>query len=174
MSPSRRSRLVGTGLALATVLLLAGCGPVPVGLTAVSMRDGHLVIAVMRSDDTALRHASVEHPGPLRDDAPREYFDDGRWTTDQDDHDIIVLDTSAPGKKWTTEKALGALDPEVRYSAGAGGGFDDPMGYVGFRLAELEGLEEGQWLYDVGSDQQDAVVRPTSTDLRELREQGCP
>lgn len=88
-------------LGLGAPLLLAGCSPIPVGLTAVSQRDGHLLIAVMRCDDTALERASVDHAGPLpaSTDKPRELIDDGYWTTDQDDEDIIVLDTGDPGKK---------------------------------------------------------------------------
>ena len=153
--------------------LLSGCTPIPVGLTAVSQRDGHLLVAVMRCDDTALRRVSVEHGGPLTVDEPREYIDDGRWTTDQDDDDIVVLDTSAVGDGWTTEKPLGRLDPQITYSASAGGGFDEPMGSVGFTADEIAALDEGQWLHEDGDSQEDDAVRPTTTDLAELREREC-
>ncbi|MET1039255.1 MAG: hypothetical protein ABW075_13355 [Aeromicrobium sp.] len=173
MSCRRRSRLAGAVLGAAPLVLLAGCSPIPVGLTAVSQRDGHLLIAVMRCDDTALEQVSVDHPGPLRTDAPREFPDDGRWTTDQDEDDIIVLDTSDPGGEWTTEKPLGPLDVGVVYSAGSGGDMDHPMGSVGFTTPELEALEEGQWLYDDDLENQDSVVRPTTTDLADLRRKRC-
>ena len=84
MSPRRRSCLAGAGVTVCASLLLAGCSPIPVGVTAVSQRDGHLLIAVMRCDDTPLQRVAVQHSGPLRTDEPREFIDDGRWTTDQE------------------------------------------------------------------------------------------
>jgi hypothetical protein len=169
----RRSRPAGAGLVVCASLLLAGCSPIPVGLTAVSQRDGHLLVAVMRCDDTALERISVEHGGPLKVDEPREYIEDGRWATDRDDDDVIVLDTSAVGEGWTTKEPLGQLDPEIAYSVSAGGGFDDPMGSVGFTADEIATLDEGQWLYEDGDPRQDGAVRPTTTDLAELREREC-
>lgn len=176
MSPRRSSRFAGAVLGVGASLLLAGCSLIPVGVTAVSQRDGHLLIAVMRCDDTALDHVSVDHPGPSPADADesRESIDDGRWTTDEDDQDIIVLDTAEPDKKWETEKPLGSLDPAIHYSASAGGGSGEPMGSVGFTKAELEVLGEGQWLYDDVDDRQESVVRLTTTDLADLRKKQCP
>ena len=173
MVPRRRSPFAGAGAVVCALLLLAGCSPIPVGVTAVSQRDGHLLVAVMRCDDTALERVSVEHGGPLKVDEPRDYIDDGRWTTDRDDSDVIVLDTAAVGEGWTTEKPLGPLDPRIAYQVSAGGGFDDPMGSVGFTADEIAALDEGQWLYEDGETRQDGAVRPTTTDLAELREQEC-
>jgi hypothetical protein len=174
MSARRRFHLAGAGLGVAGLLLLAGCSPEQVGLTAVSQRDGHLVIAVVRCDDTALERVGVDHPGPLLGtDEPREHPDDGRWSTDQDEDDIIVLDTADPGGEWTTEMSLGSLDPAVHYSASARGDIDHSMGSVGFTTSELAALDEGQWLYDSDGDGKDHVVRPTTTDLADLRERRC-
>jgi len=174
VSLGRPSRLVGAALCVGGLLLVAGCGPIPVGLTAVTQRDGHLLIAVMRCDDTALERVGVDHPGPLRGtDTPREHVDDGRWTTDQDEDDIIVLDTSDPGEGWDTETSLGTLDPSVRYTASGGGDSDHPMGHVGFTTAELEALAEGQWLYDSGETRDPGAAGPTTTDLADLREEEC-
>lgn len=170
----RASALVAALVGVVASSVLAGCSPVPVGFTAVSQRGGHLLIAVLRCDDTALERVTVDHSGPLRgDDLPREHPDDGRWTTDQDDDDIIVLDTSAPGAGWTTELPLDALDPQVHYSASGGGDADHPMGSVGFTAGDLENLEEGRWLFDTADDDTDHAVRPTTTDLADLREDKC-
>lgn len=173
MSSRRGFRVAGTALGAAGLLMLAGCSPAQVGLTAVSQRDGHLLIAVMRCDDTAVELAGVDHPGPLRTDEPREHPDDGRWSTDQDDDDIIVLDTSEPGARWETEIALGSLDPAVHYSAFARGDINHSMGSVDFTKAEVDALELGQWLYNSDGDGKDYVVRPTTTDLADLRQENC-
>lgn len=171
MAHSRPSLFAGVVLISGATLVLAGCSPLPVGVTAVSHRDGHLVIAVMRCDDTSIKRASVTHRGPFRTDGPRTFLDDGRWTADQDDQDIVVLDTSTPGRDWSTEKQMASLDPSVSYSASAGGDFDEPMGHVDFTTADVAALEEGQWLVDDGG--QEHVVRPTTTDLTALREEEC-
>jgi len=173
MTARHSPRCAGALLGIAAALLLAGCGPVPVGLTAVSQRDGHLLIAVMRCDDTALERAAITHAGPFKTEGPRDYIDDGRWTTDQDDEDIVILDTSRPGEAWSTVKSLGRLDAAVTYSAHAGGDSDHPMGNVGFTTAEFGALAEGQWLYNSGDNAQEGVVRPTTTDLADLREKNC-
>ena len=173
MSPRRRSCLAGAGVTVCASLLLAGCSPIPVGVTAVSQRDGHLLIAVMRCDDTPLQRVAVQHSGPLRTDEPREFIDDGRWTTDQDDDDVIVLDTSDPDESWVTEMTLDSLEPSVSYSASAGGDTDEPMGRVTVTAAEIESLEVGRWLYEDGDTSRNSVVRPTTTDLAALRTKRC-
>ena len=173
MTSRRSRRIVGPLSAFAALVLLTGCGPIPVGLTAVSQRDGQLLIGVMRCDDTALKHAAVTHRGPFQSDAPRAIIDDARWTTDQDDDDVVVLDTSKPDEAWETEMPLSELEPAVPYSASAGGGSDHPMGSVSFTRDELKALAEGQWLYTSGDEGQDNAVRPTTTDLGELREKEC-
>lgn len=174
MSPGRSCRLGSTVLGICGLLLLAGCSPVQVGTTAVSQRDGRLMIAVVRCDDTALELVGVDHPGPLLGtDEPREHPDDGRWSTDQDDDDIIVLDTGEPGSAWETEMSLGSLDPAVGYSAFARGDIDHSMGSVDFTKAELDALDEGQWLHNSTGDGKDYVVRPTTTDLAGLHETFC-
>lgn len=167
---SQRARVLLAGAAL---LLLTGCGPVPIGLTAVSQRDGHLLIALIRCDDTTVKRAAIEHRGPLRGtDTPRESFDDARWSTDQG-ADIIILDTSRPGVEWTTEKALGDLDASTAYTASAGGELDEPMASVGFTQGEVAALAEGQWLYPDDGQRPDTVVRPTTNDLAGLRDTRC-
>jgi hypothetical protein len=167
------SRVVAqTAIVLAAAGMLAGCGPVPVGTTAVSQRDGHLVVAVMRCDDTALERVAVTHAGPLQSDAPRELFDDARWTTDQDD-DIVVLDTARPGDAWDVVTRLGRLDAEEQYTVSAGGDTDHPMGSVPFTTAELAALPDGQWLTaDVRPDESTGL-RPTASDLDALRSEFC-
>lgn len=163
-----------TSIVLAAAAVLAGCGPLPVGTTAVSQRDGRLVIAVMRCDDTALERVAVTHAGPLQSDAPREWLDDARWTTDQDDDDIIVLDTARPGREWDVVKRLSDLDPEEHYTASAGGDSDHPMGSVPFTTRELAELPEGEWLTADDQPEQATGVRPTTSDLDALRTESCP
>ncbi|AWB92710.1 hypothetical protein [Aeromicrobium chenweiae] len=170
---SRAGPIVGRVLVAAGVLALtAGCGPVPVGTLAVSQRDGHLLIAVLRCDDTALRGAEIRHGGPLRTDVPRKRIDDARWTTDLHDEDVIILDAADPGAEWETVRALGDLDPQVSYTASAGGDADHPMGVVAFTTGELDALGEGEWLTE---DAQPLAGggRPTTADLDALRSEFC-
>lgn len=173
MSSSVGRVVARASVALAAAAVLAGCGPLPVGTSAVSQRDGHLVVAVMRCDDTALERVAVTHAGPLQSDAPREWLDDARWTTDQDDDDIIVLDTARPGRQWDVVTRLGDLDAEEHYTASAGGDSDHPMGSVPFTTRELAELPEGMWLTADYQADPETGVRPTTSDLDELRTDFC-
>lgn len=68
---------------------------------------------------------------------------------------------------------MGSLDSAIRYSASAGGDIDHPMGSVGFTQAELDALEEGQWLYNDGDSRPESAARPMTTDLAGLRKKEC-
>lgn len=160
-------------MVLVAAVLLAACSPKSVGISAVSQRDGHLVVAVMRCDDTALERVAVTHAGPLRSDGPRESFDDARWTTDQDDEDLVVLDTARPGTRWDVVKRLATLDAGEQYTASAGGDTDHSMGSVPFTTTELAALREGQWLTADHEPDPSTGVRPITTDLDVLRSESC-
>lgn len=160
-------------IVLAGLSVLAACGPIQVGTAAVSQRDGRLVVAVMRCDGTPLERVEVSHAGPLVSGGPRTWTTDARWTTDQDDRDIIVLDTGLPGRGWDVAARLTALDPETRYTASAGGDGDHTMGSVGFTAGELATLPAGQWLTSDSRPDPAAGARPTVTDLAALRSDFC-
>lgn len=166
-------RVAAPLLAVGGLALLAGCSPVQVGVVAVSQHDGHLLVAVMRCDDTALERVAVSHAGPRRTDGPREYLDDARWTADIDDQEVIVLDTADPGGDWEVEDALEDLDPRVTYSVSAGGDTDHTMGLVGFTTAEVGALDDGQWLVGGERDSRIETERPTTTDLDAWRSDFC-
>lgn len=170
----RLRRAVGvTGGAVVVAALLAACSPEQVGTLALSQRDGSPFVAVMRCDETALERVEISHDGPLRSEAPRESFEDARWTTDQDDDAIIELDTSRPGREWDVDKPLGDLDDAETYSVSAGGDTNHSMGSVGFTTAELAALPEGRWLIADSEPDESTGVRPTVTDLTALRSEFC-
>ncbi|REK69838.1 hypothetical protein DX116_11635 [Aeromicrobium endophyticum] len=153
--------------------LLAACSPEQVGTLALTQRDGSPVVAVMRCDDTALERVAISHAGPLRSDGPRQSVVDARWSTDQEDDDIIVLDTSRPGREWDVHKRVGDLDDDETYSVSAGGDTDHSMGSVGFTTAELAMLPEGRWLTADSEPEASTGVRPTVTNLKALRSHFC-
>ncbi|QGG41883.1 hypothetical protein [Aeromicrobium yanjiei] len=165
--------VVAVLLAAGAMVLLSGCSPAQVGIVALSQRDGHLLVAVMRCDDTALERVAISHAGPLRTDGPRERVDDARWITDIDNQDVVVLDTADPGGDWEVKDALEDLDPRATYSVSAGGDTDHTMGSVGFTTAELDALDDGQWLIGGDRDSRVETERPTTTDLDALRSTFC-